>query len=401
MTDSQRLIQRPGLFVLICITMIGQLAMNITLPSLPGIVEDFGTTEPIAQLNLSLYLVGTAVAQLIYGPLSDRFGRRPLVLIGLIIFVLGSVMCLLASNIETLIIGRVIQSVGGCAGIVMGRAMVRDIFSTDKAAAMIANLTSAVVIVPGLAPLIGGYFDVWYGWRLSIAFVLVLGVLIFFYALRGAHETLAVEKRHESHFFELLAAFGVLLRNRIFTAYALQVSFNTGAYFSFLGGSSIVFRLMEWGTPAELGFYFFGITVFYIGGNVITSRFAHRVGAGKINLAGTVVAMSGMIMLLLTHLAFGLEAPVFFGFVCFLAFGNGMCISTGVALAIGADSRRVGAAAGLSGSLQLGFSAIATWAVSLLLTESPFPLVLAMLALCFGGLVTSVAGTLLTKRTSS
>ena len=163
-------IRQPGLFVLIAITMIGQLAMNITLPSLNGIVADFGTTKPIAQLTLSLYLVGTAVAQLVYGPMSDHYGRRRIVLFGLVVFILGSIFCLFAQTIEMLIVGRVIQSVGACAGIVMGRAMVRDIYSTDRSTTMIANLTSAVVIVPGLAPLIGGYFDVWYGWRLSIAF---------------------------------------------------------------------------------------------------------------------------------------------------------------------------------------------------------------------------------------
>lgn len=400
MTPKMIEIRQPGLFVLIAITMIGQLAMNITLPSLNGIVADFGTTKPIAQLTLSLYLVGTAVAQLVYGPMSDHYGRRRIVLFGLVVFILGSIFCLFAQTIEMLIVGRVIQSVGACAGIVMGRAMVRDIYSTDRSTTMIANLTSAVVIVPGLAPLIGGYFDVWYGWRLSIAFVLVLGIMIFFYAFRRAHETLAVEKRHNANFLELLSAFSVLLRNKLFNAYALQLSFNTAAYFSFLGGSSIIFEMMNWGTPAELGFYFFGMTFVYIIGNFVTARFAHRIGSGKVNLLGTAIAMFGMILLGLVSYTVELEAPVFFGIVGILALGNGMCISSGVALAISADSRRVGAAAGLSGAFQLGFSAIATWAVSLFLVDSPYPLVLAMMLLSIGGFLASAVGTFITRKST-
>ena len=386
--------RRPSLSVLIAITMIGQLAMNITLPSLPGIIEDFGTTKSIAQLNLSLYMAGTAIALLIYGPLSERFGRRPMVLIGMVLFVIGSVICLVSPSIEILIAGRLIQSVGACAGIVMGRAMVRDMFSLDRAAAMIANLTSAVVIVPGLAPLIGGFFDDWYGWRLSIAFVLVLGILIGLYAFRSAHETLPKEKRHDAQFHQLFEAFGVLMKNKVFAAYALQVSLNTAAYFAFLGGSSIIFKLMNWGTSKELGMYFFAVTIFYIVGNFGTAKFAHVYGTKTVNVIGTVVALVATSVLLSLQLYMGLTAFSFFGIVCFLGLGNGLCISSGIAIALGADSKRVGAAAGLSGSLQLGLGGVAAWLVSLLLVDSPYPLVLIMFVMCLVGFIASVIGTL-------
>ncbi len=385
-------IRRPSLTVLIAITMIGQLTMNITLPSLPGIVEYFGTTKPIAQLNLSLYMAGTAIALLIYGPLSERFGRRPMVLIGMVLFVIGSIICLLSPSIEILIVGRVVQAVGACAGIVMGRAMVRDMFSLDRAAVMIANLTSAVVIVPGLAPLIGGFFDDWAGWRLSIAFVLVLGILIGFYAFHSAHETLPKEKRHEAQFHELFKAFGVLMKNKIFAAYALQVGFNTAAYFSFLGGSSILFRQMNWGTSKELGVYFFGVTIFFIIGNFGTAKFVHLYGTKTINIIGTVVALVATSVLLTVNYYMGLTAFSFFGIICFLGLGNGLCLSSGVAIAIGASSKHVGAAAGLSGSLQLGLGGIAAWLVSLLLVDSPDPLVLIMFALCLTGFAASALG---------
>ncbi|MBF0278562.1 MAG: multidrug effflux MFS transporter [SAR324 cluster bacterium] len=390
--------RRPSLLVLIAITMIGQLAMNITLPSLTGIIEEFATTKAIAQLNLSLYMAGTATALLIYGPLSERHGRRPMVLIGMLLFILGSIVCLISASIEVMIASRVIQAVGACAGIVMGRAMVRDMFSMDKAAAMIANLTSAVVIVPGLAPLIGGILDDWYGWRLSIAFVLFLGILITIYAFYSAHETLPKEKRHEAKFGELFKAFGILLKNRIFNAYALQVSFNTAAYFSFLGGSSIIFKLMNWGNSTELGFYFFSVTCFYIVGNFGTAKFAHIFGARKVNIAGTIIALAATTLLIVLENFSGLTALSFFGTTCFLGLGNGLSISSGIAIALSADSQRVGAAAGMSGSLQLGLGGIAAWLVSWLLVDTPTPLVLTMFAGSLIGFIASVIGIFLLQK---
>ena len=387
-------VRRPTLFLLISITMVGQMAMNITLPSLSFIAQDFGTTEAIAQLNLSLYLVGTAIAQLIFGPLSDRYGRRVIVLIGSVIFVLGSVMCLVVPSIEAFIVGRVVQSVGGCAGIVMGRAMVRDMFSMDKAAAMIATLTSAVVIVPGLAPLLGGYFQDIYGWQLSMVFVAVVGLIVLAIAFHGAHETLPVEKRHEANFSQLFDSFRVLLKNRLFNTYTIQVTCSTSAYLAFLGGSGIVFsKIMNWGTPAELGLWFLVMTIFYISGNILTARYASRIGTHRINLIGTSIALSGVVVLTLVYNSVGVTSFTFFGLIWFVGLGNGMCIASGVAIAIGADKHRVGAAAGLSGSLQLGAGgALATWIVSVLLTETPYPLILTMLILCIGGFIASAIG---------
>jgi MFS transporter, DHA1 family, multidrug resistance protein len=389
--------RRPTLFVLISITMVGQMAMNITLPSLSFIALDFGTTEAIAQLNLSLYLVGTAVAQLIFGPFSDHYGRRNIVLFGTVIFVFGSIVCLLAPSIETFIIGRIVQSVGGCAGIVMGRAMVRDMFSMDKAAAMIATLTGAVVIVPGLAPLLGGYFQDIYGWQLSIVFVMAVGLIVVLIAWHGAHETLPVEKRHEAHFSHLFSAFWILLKNRLFGIYTFQVTASTSAYFAFLGGSGIVFsKIMKWGSSTELGLWFFAVTIFYIAGNILTARYAAKIGGHRLNLIGTIIALVGTSILMFVYQTIGITPLSFFGLICFLGFGNGLCISSGVAIAIGADPHRVGAAAGLSGSLQLGAGgALATWVVSILLVDTPLPLIATIVILCFAGFIASISGNIL------
>ena len=385
-------IQRPSLAVLIAITMVSQLAMNIILPSQTGIADDFSTDFKYVQLNVSLYLIGTALAQLIYGPLSDRYGRRLMVLVGLAVFLLGSILCVAAVNVEIFIVGRVIQAVGSCAGFVMGRAMVRDMYDMDQAAAKIADLTSVVVIVPGIAPLLGGWFEAWIGWRASMWFVMIVGLLVFALAWTRAHETLAPEKRHEVNFATLFRAFPILFRNPVFNAYTLQVSFNTGAYFVFLSGASYVFINLMGGTPSLLGLWFLAVTMFYIVGNLGTSRFVAKFGVARINILGAVIAALATGALLSVSLVSELTTLSFFGIICFMGLGNGFCISSGVAGAISADPDRVGAAAGLSGSMQLGFSGLASWIVSIYLTETAFPLVFTMALLCAVGLVCSFLG---------
>ena len=393
-------IRRPTLAVLIAITMVSQLAMNIVLPSQVGIAEDFATDYKYVQLNVSLYLFGTALAQLIYGPLSDRFGRRQMILIGLAIFLVGSVMCVAASDIEVFIAGRVIQAIGSCAGFVMGRAMVRDMYPMDQAAAKIADLTSVVVIVPGLAPLVGGYLDAWAGWRASMWFVLVVGAIVFVIALVRAHETLPEDKRHDVSFASLFAAFPTLLRNPVFTSYALQTSLHTAAYFVFLSGTAYVYVNLMGGAKEEIGLWFLGITVFYIAGNRGTSRFAASHGIASVNVLGGGLACVATAALLVVEMIWGNSALSFFGIICLMALGNGLCISSGIAAAISADPARVGSAAGLSGSMQLGFGGLASWIVSIYLTDSAFPLIFTMALLAGAGFVASVAGAVYGRRHS-
>lgn len=379
--------RRPTLAILIAITMVGQLALNIILPSLAGLTKTFNTSYATVTLTLTLFLVGMAVAQLAYGTLSDRYGRRPIVLGGLVVFNIGTVICLVSPTIEVLIFGRVVQAVGGCAGMVMGRAMVRDIYDTDHAAAMIAYLTMAVVVVPTLAPLIGGYLDVWYGWWANFVFVLIVGLATIALAWAWAHETLPGERRHAMEFSSLFKAFGALLHNPLFNGYAFQVGFNTGAYFAFLGGSPRILIDFMGGTPEQLGLYFVVVSALYICGNFGTAKLSKRFGVDNMVATGTVIALIGALALLAVQLSVGLTPLSFFGLMSIVGFGNGFCISAGIAGAISADPQRIGAASGLAGSMQLGFSAIATYLVGLMLVDTALPLVGMMVFCTFLGVV--------------
>ncbi len=147
------------------ISAIGPLALNIFIPSIPGLQNSFGITYGTAQLTLTLYLLGLAVCQLGYGPLSDRYGRRPLLLGGMALFVVASIAAAIAPNIETLIAARLVQAIGGASGIVLARAMVRDVFDREKSASVISYITMAFVVAPMVAPVLGGFIDKVAGWR--------------------------------------------------------------------------------------------------------------------------------------------------------------------------------------------------------------------------------------------
>src|SRR5918995_517364 len=175
--------------LLIGVAAVSPLGINMYLPSMPGMARAFGVDYTTIQLTLSLYLAAMAVGQFIRGSLSQRFGRRPVLLIGLLVFVLGSFICLSAQNVGVLIVGRVVQAVGGCAGITLSRAIVRDLYGRNQVASMIAYVTMGMAVAPMIAPTIGGLLETFFGWRASFAFLVGFGGLALLFAYWRLRET--------------------------------------------------------------------------------------------------------------------------------------------------------------------------------------------------------------------
>ncbi len=366
--------RRPSLAILIAVAAVGTFTLNAILPSMPGLQRAFDTSYAVVQLTLTVFLVGLALAQLAYGPLSDRFGRRPVLLTGLGIFLVGTVICVAAQSIETLIAGRLVQAIGGGAGLVMARAMVRDLYPAERAAAMIAYLTMAVVVAPTLAPVVGGFLDDWLGWWATFVFILGLAAVVWLAAMAFAHETL-LEGRHQAEFATLFLSFAQLFRNRTFNGYAFQVAFITSAYFAFMGGAPYVMVDLMGRSPTDFGLYYVIISLAYISGNYATALLAQRLGIPRLVWAGTSVALAGALALAICEFTIGLTPLSLFGLMSVVSVGNGLSIASGTAGAISADPLRVGAAAGLAGSMQIGFGAAASYLVGLMLADSARPLV--------------------------
>ena len=368
----------PPIAILIVIAGLGPTSLNIFLPSMPGLMRVYDTSYATAQLTLTLYLVGLAVAQLAYGPLSDRFGRRPALLAGLFLYVMGSVACVAAPTIETLIAGRVLQAVGGCSGIVISRAIIRDVFERGRAASVLAYVTMAMVVAPLMAPTIGGFLDDWFGWRAGFVFMVVVGVLTLAACLLLLNETHTPQKETASR-RDIWDGVTALLRRRRFHGYAFQVAFNSGVFYSFIAGAPYVVIELLQRSAGEYGLWFAVASAVYMCGNFIAARVSERVGSDRMIAIGTTISLIGVLTLGVFYLNDLVFPATLFGGMSIVAFGNGMSIPNGISGAVSVDPTRAGTASGIAGFSQMAVGAGMSFTVGLLLVDTAAPLVAVMI----------------------
>ncbi len=382
---------RPGLFILIAMSAIGPIALNIFIPSMPGLQATFATDYATVQLTLTFYLASLAVSQLFLGPFSDRFGRRPVFLAGMVVYIASSIACVFAGTIDQLIVGRIFQAAGGCAGIVLARAIVRDVYERDKAASMIGYVTMAMVVAPMLSPAVGGVLDQWAGWQSGFYVVTVLGVLLLAFAWNQLPET-NHERAVSAGFARLARNCGTLLREPLFLGYAFNSAFGSCIFFSFLAGAPYITTEVMGGTPAQYGFYFIMVSLGYMFGNFLSGRFAQRAGVDRMVTSGTLIALGGLAVLIAFTVLDIREPYAIFLPMGLVAISNGLNIPSATAGAISVRPEFTGAGAGLSGFFQLGFGALATIVVGALHDGSRLPMVISMtgsglLAFAFLGVI--------------
>jgi len=382
---------RPHLAILIAVTALGPIALNLFIPSMPGMQRVFATDYATIQLTLSLYLAGLAVAQLVYGPVSDRFGRRPVLLWGIGLYILGSVICLVASGIEAFVAGRVVQAVGGCAGMVLGRAMIRDIHDGPKAASMLAYVVMAMVLAPMVAPTIGGALDVWFGWWASFLAMLGVGVATFLAALAFAHET------HHGRLpvlggVDLLAGFAHLLRRRRFCGYAFMVAFTGAMFHGFLAGAPYVMVEIMGRSPVEYGLYFIVTAGAFAFGNFIAGRLAGRVDGDRMIRVGLAMCVGAGTLPMLFMFADILTPATLFLPFAIVSVGQGLCMANGIMGAIGVEPSRIGAASGLAGFLQMFVGGAAAFVIGSLMGDSAAPLTIGVVIAAVLGVVVFIWG---------
>ena len=367
----------PPIAILIVIAGLGPTSLNIFLPSMPGLMRVYDTGYDTAQLTLSFYLVGLGVAQLGYGPLSDRFGRRPALLAGLVLYLVGSVACVAAPTIETLIAGRVLQAVGGCSGIVISRAIIRDVYDRARAASVLAYVTMAMVVAPLMAPTVGGFLDDWFGWRAGFVFMVAVGALTLAACFLLLNETHTPRKGSvpQRGVWEGVTA---LLGRRRFHGYAFQVAFNSGVFYAFIAGAPYVMIELLHRSAGEYGLWFAVASAVYMLGNLVAGRMSERVGPDRMIAIGTAVSLVGVAVLGAFYLNDMVLPATLFGGMSIVAFGNGMSIPNGISSAVSVDPARAGTASGLSGFSQMAVGAGISYAVGFLLMETAGPLVAVM-----------------------
>ncbi len=346
---------------LILMAGLSALAMNIFLPSLPGMTDYFDTDYRLMQLSVALYLAVNAILQVLIGPISDQMGRRPVILGGLVIFLLATIGCALAQNVTIFLIFRMMQATI-VAAMVLSRAIVRDMVSQDEAASMIGYVTMGMAVVPMIGPAIGGLLDQYFGWQSNFWLLLVLGIAVLWLSWVDLGET---AQRSQLSLGQQFHEYPTLFRSPRFWGYSMAAALSSGAFFAYLGGAPYVGDQVFGLTPAEVGVYFGTPAIGYFAGNFISGRFSVRIGVDRMVYWGTLINAVGIaINLGLIHV--GLGTPIsFFGLMAFVGLGNGMSIPNATAGALSVRPHLAGTASGLAGALMIGggaaLSALAGW----------------------------------------
>ena len=265
-------------WILATVVALGPLSTDMYLPTLPRLGEALNAPVEQVQTTLSVFFAGFAVAQLIYGPLADRFGRKPILLTGLALFTLATIGCAVAETIEQLISYRFMQALGACAGPVIGRTIVRDIYGPQQAARMLSMIGTIMALAPAIAPILGGFLALWYDWPSIFYFLTGYGVLAIMLIAIKVNESLAQADRQSINPLAIGRNFATLLCDRNYIGYTLACSFTFSGLFSFLSGSAFVL-IDYFKVPQEqYGFFFAFVVIGYMSGTQIAQRFGPRLG---------------------------------------------------------------------------------------------------------------------------
>jgi MFS transporter, DHA1 family, multidrug resistance protein len=378
-TGNQPLL-RSILPVLIIISMIGPLALNILMPSMPGLAAALDASRGEVQLTLSLFLASQAISQLFIGGLADRFGRRPVLLGSLALYVLACLAAAFATSIMLLVAARIVQAAGGTAGQALSRTIVRDLAPRDSAASVIGYVTMGMVIAPLLAPAIGGFIDDTYGWRMIFVFSLVVGAIGAVLTLLKLPETRPGSISTQST-GDMLRRSWQVVQNRRFLGYALGAAFTTAAFLAFLGAAPyLVVDAMKMPKLAY-GIWFVCLSGGYMIGNFCSGRFSEKLGSERMILIGNILGVLGMSALLALAMIPVMHPAAIFTPCFFMAMGNGFLLPNAIAGAVSVDPKAAGAASGAVGFLQMGLGAIMSFIAGHVTTSSPLPMAVIMFGL--------------------
>jgi MFS transporter, DHA1 family, multidrug resistance protein len=374
---------RPTHALLLAQLAFGLLAMTICLPSMQEWAGMFDASQARVQLTFSGYVVAYGGLQLLYGPLSDRLGRKHILLFGLFVGGVGAVMAALANDLNTLIVARVLQGAGSAAGMVVGRAMVQDLFQGPARTRVMAYIGMTMGLCPPLATIVGGQLHVRLGWQANFVLIAVLAAVLFVAAWRGLPDH-AKATTAQPHWLRAMgASYARLAREPAFILYVALLSMITATFYTFLSGAPIVLGSYGVG-PEGIGYYIMSIPLAYIVGNYLTSHLVHRTGDRPMMLLGQALTLTGIALMLGLALA-GWHSPLAFALpLILLGIGHGFLVPPALAGTVSLVPALAGSAAAVAGLMQQMMGAVGGFTVGLFTHEGAVNLGLLMLgfALC-------------------
>lgn len=364
----------PSIGTMVALVAVASIPLNIFLPSLPAMAKYFETPYSVMQFAVTGFLVLTGLLQLVIGPLSDRFGRRPVLLVALLVFILASAGASIATSFNEFMFYRLIQSVV-VAGTAISRASVRDMVGRDKAASMIGYITMGMALAPMLTPPLGGYLGATFGWQSNFYVLTGCGILVFALTFFDYGET---NLKRTANFTQQFKAYPALLTSRRFWGYSLTTAFSAACYFAYLGGAPYVGSVVYHLGPEQIGLYLMFTPMGYIMGNFISGRYSRVLGLEKMLIIGCSLVLVPMLTCLAVILS-GVSHPLgFYLFTFSIGLGNGMVLPNATAGLLDVNPSLAGSASGLGGAILTFGGAAFSATAGFLLTETSgaLPLVL-------------------------
>ncbi len=382
----------PRIYTLILLAGMAVLSLNMFVPSLANMAAEFRVSYSLISLSIAGYMAVTAVLQLVIGPLSDRFGRRPVLLAALAVFTGASLVCALTTHVWLFLAFRVLQG-AVAAGWAISLAVIRDTAPPQEAASKIGYVSMAMAVAPMLGPMVGGGLDELFGWRANFVAYGLLGVVAFSLVWIDLGET---NRTPSKTFAAQFRTYPALVRSRRYWGYALCAVFSRGAFFAFLAGAPLVAVALLNLSPAELGFYIGTITAGYGLGSFLSGRYAQRFALTTMMISGRIVACAGLVVGLALFLA-GLEHEfALFGATVFVGLGNGLTMPSCESGAMSVRPKLAGSAMGLAGALTVGTGAVLTSITAVIVTgETGAYALLGMMLFCT---LLALAGALQVRR---
>lgn len=349
------------MWLLVLVTLSGTLAMHIFVPALPLAGEAFGASASSMQQTIALYVLGLALGQLVYGPVSDTLGRRPALLVGLTLYLSASVMALFAPNLECLVIARLLQALGGAAGITLGRTIVRDTSAPDRLIKDLALLNLLTLVGPGLAPIVGAYLADHFGWRAIYLFLVCMGCGLLVCAWCLLPET--NHNRRPLRVHSIARDYRSLLRNPRFTGFMLGGACSSTTLYPYLATAPYIVH-EQLGLPIRYVGWFAASTIAGASlGTLVTRWLGGRVAAERFMFVGAGIGLTMATLLLVVQLSGWLNPTSLLGITIIMTFGAGMASPAAMSRALSSSPGLAGSAAGLYGFGQMAMGAIGTWLV--------------------------------------
>jgi DHA1 family bicyclomycin/chloramphenicol resistance-like MFS transporter len=375
----------PSLILLAAVTAIGFCALHIVVPALPLLAAAFDASPARVQLVLTLYLAGIAGGQLVYGPVSDRFGRRPVLILGLVMFLAGTLLCGIAWSLAALVVGRVLEACGACAGIVLGRAIIRDVYEREAAARGIALVMLAMTLPPAISPAVGAYLAEWVDWRAIFALLGVLGAVVLALTAARLGETNRNPVRLD--LVGMIGSYMTLVRSPAFLGFALCSACTSASWFTFCASAPYILSELMGRPPSTYGLMILLPMAAYMLGNAGAARFALRRGSLFFLIYGRSVACAAALVMVLWYFSAGLGIWMLFVPIALSSIGDGLSQPATMAAGLSIHPRLAGTASGMMGFLQMTVAASGTLIVAML----PHDRALGMIAVV-GGFIALALG---------